>query len=73
MPAVPLSKCPNGLFYYGDELCLRTEYGNNDGRIDAYIVSSGEFFWGDQPQTITSQRAQMVVPVEVRGDTLVRL
>jgi len=46
------------------ELCLKTEYGNNDGRIDAYIVSSGEMFWGDAPQTIASQRAQMVTPVE---------
>jgi hypothetical protein len=52
------------LFTCDGELCLKTEYGNNDGRIDAYIVSSGEFFWGAQPQTIASQRVQMVRPVE---------
>ena len=62
---VTLVQCPIGLFMCGDELCLKTEYGNNEGRIDAYIVSSGEFFWGDAPQTITSQRAQMVRPVDL--------
>ena len=60
---VSLAECPIGLFLHGRELCLKTEYGNNEGRIDAYIVSSGEFFWGAPPQTIASQRAQMVRPV----------
>lgn len=60
---VTLVECPIGLFEYAGELCLKTEYGNNEGRIDAYIVSSGEFFWGDPPQTIASQRAQLVTPV----------
>lgn len=61
---VTLAQCPIGLFWSGDELCLKTEYGTNEGRIDAYIVSSGEFFWGNQPQTIANQRMQMVVPVD---------
>lgn len=63
--AVTLAECPVGLFRssYGG-LCLKTEYGDNEGRIDAYIVSSGEFFWGDQPQTIASQRAQLVTPID---------
>lgn len=62
---VTLAECPIGLFKSDSgELCLKTEYGNNEGRIDAYIVSSGEFFWGAAPQTIASQRAQMVTPVE---------
>ena len=62
---VTLAECPIGLFKSEDgELCLKTEYGNNDGRIDAFIVSSGEYFWGAAPQTIASQRAQMVTPVE---------
>jgi hypothetical protein len=61
---VTLAKCPVGLFLYADDtLCLKTEYGNNEGRIDAYIVDSGEFFWGDNPQTIAHQREQMVRPV----------
>lgn len=61
-----LVNCPIGLFWCGDTLCLKTEYGNNEGRIDAYIVSSGEFFWGHAPQTIASQRAQMVTPIPYR-------
>jgi len=64
--ALPLDECPIGLFVSaGGELCLKTEYGNNEGRIDAYIVSSGEFFWGAAPQTIDSQRKQLVQPLIV--------
>jgi hypothetical protein len=64
MGETTLADCPVGLFLnrYGC-LCLKTEYGDNKGRIDAYIVASGEFFWGDQPQTIESQRRQMVRPI----------
>lgn len=60
-----LKDCPVGLFYFGDTLALKTEYGNNEGQIDAFIVSSGEFFWGAAPQTIASQREQMVTPCNV--------
>lgn len=61
-----LAECEVGLFLsdYGT-LCLKSEYGNNEGRIDAYIIDSGEFFWGEQPQTIASQRASRVWPVEI--------
>lgn len=59
-----LADCPIGLFEYQGELCLKTEYGTNDGRIDAYIVSSGEFFWGGGG--IAGQRKVMVTPVQVR-------
>jgi len=62
---VTLAACPIGLFMCAGELCLKTEYGSNEGRIDAYIVSSGEFFWGHAPQSIASQRATMVRPVEM--------
>lgn len=65
MSTVTLAECPIGLFIADSgELCLKTEYGGGDGRIDAYIVSSGEMFWGAAPQTIASQRASMVTPVE---------
>jgi hypothetical protein len=64
--SIPLEDCPIGLFLSEhNQLCLKTEYGNNEGRIDAYIVSSGEFFWGNAPQTIPSQRRQQVRPVDV--------
>ena len=65
MTKARLDECPIGLFVADSgELCLKTEYGNNDGGIDAYIVSTGEMFWGAPPQTVASQRAQMVTPVE---------
>ena len=60
-----LADCPVGLFLTdAGMLCLKTEYGN-EGRIDAYIVDSGEMFWGAPPQTIASQRASRVRPVIV--------
>lgn len=59
-----LVDAPVGLFWCGDTLAMKTEYGNNEGRIDAFIVSSGEFFWGHQPQTIASQRASLVTPID---------
>ena len=38
---VPLRDCPIGLFIKDNTLGVKTEYGN-----EAYIVSSGEVFWG---------------------------
>lgn len=61
---VSLADCPIGLFVFNDTLCLKTEYGTNDGAISAYIVSSGEAFWGPDPQTIENQRNCLVRPVE---------
>lgn len=64
MGEVTLAECPIGLFVSADgELCVKTEYGGHPGPIQAYIVSSGEFFWGAQPQTVQSQWSQMVRPV----------
>lgn len=34
---VALADCPIGLFMCGGELCLKTEYGTNEGSINAYI------------------------------------
>jgi len=48
-------ECPIGLFLSEDTLCLRTEYGD-----DAFIIESGESFWGPAPQTKKS-RAECVV------------
>lgn len=62
---VRLDECPIGLFWAGDDLCVKTEYMNNDGRVLAYIVESGEFFCGSQPQTVENQLAQMVEPVGI--------
>lgn len=40
---VKLIDCPTGLFIYDNMLCLKTAYFNN-GRVEAYVVSSGELF-----------------------------
>lgn len=64
-PKMTLTACPVGLFMYGDELCLKTEYRTARGAIEAYIASTGEFFWGAQPQTVESQLGQIVRPIEV--------
>jgi|GEM_PF-2919062 len=64
-PPVRLDECPIGLFARGGEIALKSEYGSNEGRIDAYIVSSGEFFWGPAPQTIESQNATLVQPLKL--------
>ena len=34
------------LFLFNDSLCLKTEYFTPIGAVEAYIVGSGEFFWG---------------------------
>jgi hypothetical protein len=60
---VSLVECPIGLFECAGEICVKTEYTTDDGRIEAYIASSGEFFCGEQPQTKASQHAQIVQPM----------
>ena len=41
-----LSDLPNGsLFLYDGTIALKSEY-RSDGKSDAYIVGSGEYFWG---------------------------
>lgn len=57
-----LEDCPIGLFVSENILCLKTEYGNNEGRIDCYIVSSGEFFWGNN-KSVDELRKEIVYPV----------
>jgi len=60
---------PGSLFMTPDKECLalKSEYGDNDGRIDAYIVGSGEFFWGGTSDPMV-QRNLMVHPVEIVGE-----
>lgn len=41
-----LIDAPVGLFMFEETLCLKTEYANPQGGVEAYIVSSGEVFWG---------------------------
>lgn len=41
-----LIDAPVGLFMYEETLCLKTEYMNRQGGVEAYIVESGDVFWG---------------------------
>lgn len=42
-----LEKLPSGsLFIYNGTICLKSEYISDEGAIEAYIVGSGEMFWG---------------------------
>ena len=44
--SVKLTDLDSGsLFLFGDTIALKTEYRTN-GQSDAYIVGSGEYFWG---------------------------
>lgn len=54
---VKLVDCPIGLFIKDDTLCVKTEYGN-----DAYIVCSGEYFWGGTA-TEDERNEVMVLPI----------
>jgi hypothetical protein len=37
---------PGSLLLYDGELILKTEYRDDKGAVEAYIVGSGERFWG---------------------------
>lgn len=41
-----LIDAPIGLFMFGETLCVKTEYANLQYGVEAYIVESGEIFWG---------------------------
>lgn len=65
---VELDECPEGLFLFGRTLVLMTEYARThvdaaDGRTflqrDAYIVASGEYFWGGTSDA--QERARLIV------------
>ena len=53
--------CPAGMFLYNDELCFKTKYG-----FGAYVVSTGERFWGGA-YVLDELRNLDVVPVEIEG------
>lgn len=52
------------LFVYRGTYALKTEYRTKRGAIEAYIVGSGEFFWGGV--TTAEEQAKLeVVPVRI--------
>jgi len=52
---------------HGETLCMKSEYRSGNGSIDAYIVSSGEKFWGGTNGPV-KQRNIEVLPVTVVTD-----
>lgn len=36
-----IEECPTGLFLSDDQVCFKSEYGDNDGKLDVYN-SAGE-------------------------------
>ena len=67
-PGYPLRDCPPGLFMFEGTLCFRSEYSTtleNPRRYqpDAYVVESGEYFWGGA-KTSEERSALIVFPVE---------
>jgi hypothetical protein len=60
---VRLKNLRPGLFLWKDTLCLMTEYGT-----DAYIVSTGEAFWGGV-QTPAQRDDLLVTPVKIAPHT----
>lgn len=55
---IPLKDYPKGLFIKDNTLCVKTEYGNNE----AYIVWSGERFWGGA-ETVKGIGDVMILPI----------
>ena len=60
-----LDEAPIGLFMCNGELCLKSEYREPNGAVSAFIVESGEFFWGPSPQSVANQNACTVTPVKL--------
>lgn len=67
---VPLKFCPPGLFLFEGELCFRSEYKttNANGYVqsDAYIVATGEYFWGGASNTGAREQLK-VEPVRLEA------
>lgn len=62
---VTLAECPVGLFEFNGTLCFKSEYGDNEGGIVAYIVESGEFFIGGVSDKV-ERRHLMVKPIKFK-------
>lgn len=64
-----LDELPFGtLFAFGDDcVAVKSEYQCNNGLIEAFIIGSGEQFWGGA-NTAKEQRELMVQPLEIEDD-----
>jgi len=75
-PKVPLDDCPTGLFWFEGTLGFKSEYATTKQesgivvglQCDAYVVSSGEYFWGGVSDW--RERAKlMVTPLDLDAQT----
>ena len=56
---------PGTLFAFGDDcIAVKSEYRCSNGLIEAFIIGTGEQFWGGA-KTAKEQNALMVQPLEV--------
>lgn len=66
IPKSRLDECPEGLFWFNGALCFKSEYATmtsgNPVQPDAYVVASGEYFWGGA-ETSVDRSALMVEPI----------
>lgn len=68
-----LEDLPSGsLFIHKNSVCLKTEYKNNNGTIDAFIIGSGEMFWGGA-KTSEEQAKIEVLPIEIDFKELLKI
>jgi hypothetical protein len=59
---LPLGECPPGFFVFEDDLCFKTEYRTEQGKMEVYCCS-GEFFCAGTSSE--EQKAGLIVqPVE---------
>jgi hypothetical protein len=62
-----LEDLPAGsLFLYGDTLGLKSEYYSDSNAIEAYIIGSGEMFWGGT-KNVRDQKEIVVMEVQIEG------
>lgn len=64
---IPFKECPEGLFLFNGSLCFKSEYKTQNQssgywQSDAYVVSSGEYFWGGA-STAEARDKLLVTPV----------
>lgn len=68
MKLVTLADCPPGLFFYNGIFGFKSEYHTESvsrpgvWQTDAYVVASGEYFWGGEPNPVEREKL-LVLPI----------
>jgi len=65
---IKLKELPKGrLFKYGNTIGVKSEYRSESGAIEAFIIGSGEMFWGGTSKA-SKQRELEVIELELMDD-----